>query len=167
MFIKFNFVTGGREIKYSTLILYLLLRVHDGSVHSKLNNRHIIAQTAFLLLFSFCCFLALPLANWSTFIDNTTTTSIQFSWQNLSPLLGQQISHYFVVLKNGYGYRSSLNGNIMSGNTTSHVLSGLSGYTEYRLSVVGVDVNGTAYNSTEVTVWTDEGGTYFINIIKT
>ena len=55
----------------------------------------------------------------------------------------------------------------MSGNTTSYVLSGLSGYTEYRLSVVGVGVNGTAYNSTEVTIRTDEGGKYFINIIKT
>ena len=105
------------------------------------------------------------MANWSTFIDNTTTTSIQFSWQNLSPLLGQQISHYFVVLKSVNG--SSLKGNIMSGNTTSHVFPGLSGYTKYRLSVIGVNVNGTAYNSTEVTVRTGEGGTYSINIIKT
>ena len=99
------------------------------------------------------------MANWSAYIDNTTTTSIRFSWQNLSPLL-VQISHYYVVLKTSYG--SSLNGNIMSGNTTSHVFSGLSAYTEYRLSVVGVGDNGTAYKSTEVTVRTDEGGTYFI-----
>ena len=39
------------------------------------------------------------------------------------------------------------------------MLSGLSSYTEYRLSVVGVNFRGNAYNSTEGTAWTEEGGT--------
>ena len=95
-------------------------------------------------------------------IGNATTTSIRFSWQNLQTLVGQQISHYFVVVKNSYG--SSLNSHIVSGNTTSHVFYGLSVYREYRLFVVGVNNSGGAYNSTENSAWTDEGGK---RIIKT
>ena len=39
------------------------------------------------------------------------------------------------------------------------MVSGLTGYKEYRLSVVGVNYSGNAYNSTEITAWTEEGGT--------
>ncbi|CAH3169781.1 unnamed protein product, partial [Porites lobata] len=41
---------------------------------------------------------AFPLPNWSLSIVNATTTSIRFSWQNLQTLVGQLISHYFVVV---------------------------------------------------------------------
>ena len=102
-------------------------------------------------------FLAFPLANWSISFDNATKTSILFSWQNLQTLVGQQISHYFIVIENSNG--SGLNEYIVSGNTTSHVFSGLTVYTEYRLSVVGVNYIGNAYNSTEITAWTDQEGT--------
>ena len=81
-----------------------------------------------------------------------------FSWQNLQTLAGQEISHYFIVVKTSYG--NGVNGYIVPGNTTSYVLSGLSPYTEYRLYVVGVNFRGNAYNSTERTAWTDEGGTW-------
>ena len=101
-------------------------------------------------------FLVLPLSYWSVSIYYTNTTSIQFSWQNLEILVGQQISHYFIVVKNSYG--SSVNEYIVSGNTTSHALSGLPPNTEYRLCVTGVNFKGDAYNSTERTAWTDEGG---------
>ncbi|CAH3185289.1 unnamed protein product, partial [Porites lobata] len=98
---------------------------------------------------------AFPLANWSVSSDNATATSIRFSWQNLQSLVGQQLSHYFIVVKDSYGSR--VNEYIVSGNTTSHVLSGLSAWREYRLSIVGVNYRGNAYNSTEITAWTDEG----------
>ena len=101
--------------------------------------------------------------NWSVSSDNATTTSIQFSWQNLRTLLDQQISHYFVVVKNSYG--SSLKEHIVSGNTTSHVFYGLSVYREYRLFVVGVNNSGGAYNSTESSAWTDEGGKCIIKTL--
>ena len=39
------------------------------------------------------------------------------------------------------------------------MVSGLTAYREYRLSVAGVNYSGNAYNSTEITAWTDEGGT--------
>ena len=110
-----------------------------------------------LLYFAFfSLLLAFPLANWSVSFDNATATSIRFSWQNLQSLVGQQISHYFTVVKDSYG--GSLSEYIVSGNITSHVLSGLTMYTEYRLSVVGVNYRGNAHNSTEITARTDEGG---------
>ena len=98
------------------------------------------------------------MANWSASIGNITTTSIGLSWQNLTTLLGQRILHYFAVVKSTNG--TVLNGNIVPGITTSDVFYGLSPYTEYRLTVVGVNDKGKAYKSIEVTVSTEEGGTY-------
>ena len=111
----------------------------------------------FIYLFIYLFILAFLPPNWSVSIDNTTTTSIRFSWQNLQTLVGQRISYYPVVVKNSYG--NIVNGYIVPGNTTSHVFSGLTAYREYRLSVVGVNYSGNAYNSREITAWTDEGGT--------
>ena len=102
-------------------------------------------------------FLAFPLGNWRVSVDNTSTTSIRFSWQNLQTLVGQQTSYYFIFVKDSYG--RGLKEYIVPGNTISHVVSGLTAYREYRLSVAGVNYSGNAYNSTEITAWTDEGGT--------
>ena len=112
-----------------------------------------------IYFFLLCSSLAFLLANWSVSIDNTSTTSIRFSWQNLETL-GRQISHYFVVIKNSFG--SSLIGYLVQKNTISHLFYGLSAYSEYRLSVVGADYSGNAYKTTEITAWTDEGGTCII-----
>ena len=111
-------------------------------------------------LFIYFFILAFSPANWNVSIANTSTTSIQFFWQNLQTLVGQQLSHFFTVIKNSYG--SSQNSHIVPGNTTFHVFSGLTAYREYRLSVFGVNYSGNAYNSTEITAWTDEGGTCII-----
>ena len=105
----------------------------------------------------FCLFLAFPLGNWRVSIETSSTTSIRFSWQNLQTLVGQQASHYFIFVKDSSG--RGLNEYIVPGNNTSHVVSGLTVYREYRLSVAGVNYSGNAYNSTEITAWTDEGGT--------
>ena len=102
-------------------------------------------------------FLAFPLGNWRVSIESSSTTSIRFSWQNLQTLVGQQASHYFIFVKDSSG--RGLNEYIVPGNNTSHVVSGLTVYREYRLSVAGVNYSGNAYNSTEITAWTDEGGT--------
>ncbi|CAH3116621.1 unnamed protein product [Porites lobata] len=96
-------------------------------------------------------------ANWSVSIDNTTLRSIRFSWQNLQTVVDKQISHYFIVLKDSSG--SSVNDYIVLGNTTSHLFSGLMVYRKYWLSAVGVNYSGNAYNSTEISAWTDEWGT--------
>lgn len=99
------------------------------------------------------------MANWSGSIVNTTTTSITISWKNFTSVLAQHILHYVVVMKNTNG--SILNVNIVSRGTTSAAFNGLSPYAEYRVTIVGVDDQGNSYKSSEVTVWTDEGGTVF------
>ena len=110
-----------------------------------------------IVMFSFP-FSALLLGNWSVSIGNTTTTSIRVSWQNLTPLLGRRIPHYVVLIKSTNG--SILNGNIVPEDTTSDAFHGLSPFTEYQLSVVGSDDQGSAYKSNEVSSRTDEGGTF-------
>ena len=83
-----------------------------------------------IIIISFL-FLAPTLANWSVSIDKTTTESIRFAWQNLQTLVDQQISYYFVVIKNSHGI--SVDRYIVPGNTASHEFPRLSPYTEYRL----------------------------------
>ena len=68
-----------------------------------------------------------------------------------------------MVVKSTNG--SILNGNIVPGNTTSDVFYGLTPYTEYRLSVVGVDAIRRTYKSAEGTSWTDEGGTVTVTYL--
>ena len=140
---------------FVTLFVYIISIILEGGPG--------ISRIYIYFLIVFCLFLVFPLPNWSVSIGNATTTSIRFSWQNLQTLIGQQISHYFVVVKNSYG--SSLNSHIVSGNTTSHVFYGLSVYREYRLFVVGVNNSGGAYNSTESSAWTDEGGRGIIKML--
>ena len=55
---------------------------------------------------------------------------------------------------------SSVDSYIVPGNTTSHLFSGLTENRKYWLSAVGVNYSGNAYNSIEISTWTDEGGTY-------
>ena len=111
------------------------------------------------------CSLVLQVASWSATVENATTTSLAVSWQNLAALMGQRIFHYFVLIKSKNG--GVLNGNILSANTNFDVIRGLSTYTEYQLSIVGVGDNGTAYSSNELAAWTDEGGkdVFFHNVI--
>ena len=49
-------------------------------------------------------------------------------------------------------------GKLVPGNTTTAQIQGLAAYTEYNVSVVVVNVNGTQFKTTDVLVWTDEGG---------
>ena len=55
---------------------------------------------------------------------------------------------------------SSVDSYIVTGNTTSHLFSGLKENRKYWLSAVGVNYSGNGYNSIEISTWTDEGGTY-------
>lgn len=96
------------------------------------------------------------MANWSASVENATTTSLAISWQNLALLMRQRVLHYFVLIKSKSG--GVMNGNIVSENTNFDVIRGLSTYTEYQISIVGVGENGTAYTGNELTAWTDEGG---------
>lgn len=101
-------------------------------------------------------FLAAFVSNWNVTIGNTTEKSIGIQWENLNEVLNQQILHLFGLLQTCNG--TVLNAKIMSGNMTSVVFDGLSSYKQYSVAIIGVDNNGQAYKSANITAWTDEGG---------
>ena len=100
---------------------------------------------------------ALLTANWNVTMENVTSTSVSFFWINLEFLISEQVLHYITLLRSANG-SSVLNAVITSGNTTSGNISGLSTYTEYQITIVGVGSDGQAYNSSKSTFWTEEGG---------
>ncbi|KAL9979894.1 hypothetical protein ACROYT_G008409 [Oculina patagonica] len=99
---------------------------------------------------------ALLVANWTISIGSTTQTSIAIHWPNLTPILNQILLHVFGLIKDTTGNISI--SDILTGNATSVIFHGMSPYTQYRLSVVGVNSKGELFKSAEVTVWTKEGG---------
>lgn len=101
-------------------------------------------------------FIAAFVSNWNVTIGNTTEKSIGIQWENLNEVLNQQILHLFGLLQTSNG--TVLNAKIMSGNMTSVVFDGLSSYKQYCVAIIGVDNNGQAYKSANITAWTDEGG---------
>ncbi|XP_022786238.1 uncharacterized protein LOC111326491 isoform X2 [Stylophora pistillata] len=98
---------------------------------------------------------AVFVSNWNVTIGNTTQRSIGVQWQNLNELLNQQILHFFGLLGTSNG--TILNAKIMSESTTSVIFDGLSPYRQYSVAILGVDKNGQAYKSANVTAWTEEG----------
>ncbi len=50
---------------------------------------------------------------------------------------------------------------VVHGNATYANIAGLSTYTEYQVSVVGVSSDGQPYKSSNFTAWTEEGGFVF------
>ena len=109
---------------------------------------------------------ALLIANWNVSVGNTTRTSLLFNWEDLTPLINKRVLHYISLIRNKHGSDVS-NALIVNGNTTYANIAGLSTYTEYKVSVVGVSSDGIPYTSSNVTVWTEEGGVFiFINNMK-
>ena len=90
-------------------------------------------------------------------MENVTSTSVSFFWINLEFLISEQVLHYITLIRSANG-SSVLNAVITSGNTTSGNISGLSTYTEYQITIVGVGSDGQAHNSSKSTFWTEEGG---------
>ena len=100
---------------------------------------------------------ALLTANWNVTVENVTSTSVSVFWINLEFLISEQVLHYITLLRSANG-SSVLNAVITSGNTTSGNISGLSTYTEYQITIVGVRSDGQGHNSSKSTFWTEEGG---------
>lgn len=108
---------------------------------------------------------ALLIANWTATVGNTTTTSITIHWQNLMPVINRPVLHYISLLKKSNGSDVS-NAVVVNGNTTYAYIAGLSTYTEYQVSVVGVSSDGQPYTSSNVTTWTEEGGNSSFLLLK-
>ena len=87
---------------------------------------------------------------------NTSTTTMAVHWQNLSPLINDRVLYYIALISGTNG--SLLNTVVVSGNKNFANFLGLSSYTEYQVSVIGVTSDGQPYKSSNVTARTDEGG---------
>ena len=94
---------------------------------------------------------------WNVTVINVSESSITFQWPNLTDIrLGNQVRAYVAIVETTDG--QEIAGDIVFPNVTSITLSGLKGGTEYRLFAVVVDVLGQPHRSSEVSLFTEEGG---------
>ncbi|KAL9986065.1 hypothetical protein ACROYT_G000134 [Oculina patagonica] len=100
--------------------------------------------------------LASTLAGWDVTVVNKTSKSIGVIWSNPSNLLNGGFGFFVALARTTNGSSKSF-GKVLSKNTTALEITGLSGYTEYNVGVVGVDDDGTPFKSAGVIVMTDEG----------
>ena len=92
-------------------------------------------------------------------VVNRTTNSIEIVWSNSISLQSGGVRFYAALAKRSNSSSEPI-GKIVPGNTTTSEIMGLEAYTEYNVSVVLVNVNGTQLKTADVLVWTDEGGKY-------
>ena len=100
------------------------------------------------------------MTSWNITVADSTKTSIGIHWQNLGPIANQRVLHYIGVISSSNG--TILNAVIVSGNTTYANIPGLSPYTEYQVSVAGVNSEGQPHKSFGVSAWTKEEGSYVL-----
>jgi len=102
--------------------------------------------------------------NWNVTVENTTTRSIKVNWKNLTPVINKMVLYYIVQMRNQNG-SDVLNALVVNGSATYVDVTGLSPYTEYQVSVVGVSSDGQPYKSSNVTALTEEGGIVFLFVM--
>ena len=103
---------------------------------------------------------ALLVPNWNITAENTTTYSATIGWKNLTKVINKLVLHYIVQMRSKNGSHA-LNAMVVNGSKSSVNIAGLSPYTEYQVTVVGVASDGQPYKSSNVTTLTEEGGTVF------
>ena len=108
--------------------------------------------------------LALLIPNWNITVENTTRYSVIINWQNLTPVINKMVLHYIVQLRSKNG-SDVLNAMVVNGSATYANIAGLSPYTEYPVTVVGVASDGQPYKSSNVTALTEEGGIVFLFVL--
>ena len=91
---------------------------------------------------------------WNVTVLNVSESSITFQWPKL--VLGNQVRAYIAIVETTDG--KEIAGDIVYPNDTSITIGGLEGGTEYRLFVAVVDVLGQVYRSSELLMFTEEGG---------
>lgn len=74
------------------------------------------------------------------------------------------VLYYIVQMRNENG-SDVLNALVVNGSATYVDVAGLSPYTEYQVSVVGVSSDGQPYKSPNVTALTEEGGIVFLFVM--
>ncbi|KAK2561818.1 MAM and fibronectin type III domain-containing protein 1 [Acropora cervicornis] len=96
------------------------------------------------------------LAGWNVTIENKTSDSLQLRWRDINHRLNGGIRFFVVTAKSSYG--SVPVRKLFSPNITSAKIRELDPYTEYNVSVVAIDGNGSPFQSTFLQARTDEGG---------
>ena len=89
-------------------------------------------------------------------VVNKTARSIGIIWSNPRNLLVGGI-RFYVALARKTNKSNESPGEIVAANATASEITGLYGYTKYKVGVVVVDDDGTPFRSTDVLVMTDEG----------
>lgn len=87
---------------------------------------------------------------------NRTTNSIEIVWSNLIHQHSGGVRFYVALARSSNS--SEPIGKLVPGNTTTSEIMGLEAYTEYNVSVVVVNGNGTQFKTADFSVRTDEGG---------
>jgi len=93
-----------------------------------------------------------------TVVDRTTN-GIEIIWNNPIHLNSGGV-RFYVALARRSNSSSEPIGKIVPGNLTTSNITDLQAYTEYNISVVAVNTNGTQLKTADVLVSTDEGGEY-------
>ena len=93
---------------------------------------------------------------WNVTVLNVSESSISFQWSKLTDVRGNQVRAYLVVVETIDG--KEIAGDIFLRNVTSKTAHGLQVITEYRIFAAVVDQLGQPHRSSEVLVFTDEGG---------
>lgn len=92
-------------------------------------------------------------------VVNRTTKSIGIVWNDPINLHSGGVRFYVALARKTNSSSDSI-GKIVPGNTTTSKITDLDTYTEYNVSVVVVNVNGTQFKTADVLTRTDEGGEY-------
>ena len=87
---------------------------------------------------------------------NVSHSTVTFQWPKLTNVLRNQVRAYVPIAETTDG--KHIAGDIVLSNVTSITLSGLEAGTKYRLFIAVVDVQGQPYSSSEVLIFTEEGG---------
>ena len=93
---------------------------------------------------------------WNVTVLNISKSSITFQWPKL--VLGNQVRAYVAIVETTDG--KEIAGDIVYPNVTSITIGGLKGGTEYRLFVAVVDALGQPHRSSELLMFTEEGGKF-------
>ena len=93
---------------------------------------------------------------WNVTVLNVSQSSISFQWPKLTDVRGNQVRGYVVIVETTDG--KEIAGDIFLANITFKTTHGLKGSTEYRIFATVVDQLGQPHRSSEVFVFTEEGG---------
>ena len=104
---------------------------------------------------------ASTLTDWNVTVVNKTASSIGVSWSNPASVLNGGIRFYFALARKINSSSESVS-EIVAGNVTALEFKDLETFREYIVAVVAVNVDGTPFESAEVSVNTDEGGKNYL-----